>query len=126
MRTWRGRIDRVIFAVLLPLVVQPVLFGKRLPPKPVSPVTHDGFEYSVGGDGKVGFIVATDIAGGKELWTLRVFRIHTHWWKGEEDSQWVFISDLKLDKNALLIRDERSRCYHLDLSTKRVKPEPCR
>jgi hypothetical protein len=125
MRTSNGHTSQ-LFAILLLLVIQPESFGKRLPPKPVSPVTYGGIEYSSQGDGKVGWIAATDVASGKQLWTARVFRIHTHWWKGEEDNQWIFISDLKLDSNALLIRDERSRCYRLDLSAKRVKAEPCR
>jgi hypothetical protein len=30
--------------------------GKRVPPKPVTPVTYNGIEYSAGGDGKAGFI----------------------------------------------------------------------
>jgi hypothetical protein len=126
MRTSSERISVVVLGVLLLLDTQPELFGKRVPPKPVSSVVYGGIEYSSQGDGRAGWVAATDVASGKELWTVRVFRIHTHWWKGEEDCQWVFISGLKLDRNALLIEDERSRCYRLDLSTKRVKTEPCR
>jgi hypothetical protein len=107
------------------LHIQPDLFGKQVPPKPVAAVTNSGVEYSADGDGKTGWIVVTEIASATQLRTIQVFRIHTHWLKGEEDNQWVFISDLKLDKGTLLIKDERSRCYRLDLSTKRVKAERC-
>jgi hypothetical protein len=37
----------------------------------------------------------------------------------------VFITDLNLDSNALLIRDEKSRCYRLDLDKKRVTRDTC-
>jgi hypothetical protein len=117
---------QLIVAVLMSLFGVPLgLSGKRVPPKPVSPIVSDGVEYSAHGDGKTGYIVATDVATGNELWRIRVFRIHTYLWKGEEDNQWVFISDLQLVQNALLIRNEKSHCYRLDLVTRHVKKERC-
>jgi len=110
---------------LVVLIIPSIAWGKRIPPKPVTPVVFNDVEYSAGGDGKVGWIVATDTTTKSELWTAKVFRIHTHWWKGEEDNQWVFISYLKLEPNALFIKDERSRCYRLDLNTRRVKRDYC-
>ncbi len=115
----------LIIAVLLLLGLPVEILGRRLPPKPVGPVIDSGIEYSAEGNGRIGWIAATDVSGAKKLWTVRVFRIHTHFWK-EEDNQLIFISDLNLDHGALLIKDERSRCYRLDLSTKRVKNERCR
>jgi hypothetical protein len=47
------------------------LWGKRVPPKPVTPVIYNGIECSASGDGKVGSITATEIATGKQLWTVR-------------------------------------------------------
>jgi hypothetical protein len=118
---------QLLVAVALSLFVFPLsLLGKRLPPNPVSPVVHNGVQSSSHGDGKVGSVVATDIATGKQLWAIQVFRIHTHFWKGEEDNQWVFISDLKLVQNDLVIKDEKSRCYRLDTVTRHVEKEPCR
>jgi hypothetical protein len=43
----------------------------------------------------------------------------------EEDNQWIFISDLTKAGKSLLIRDEKARCYSLDLSTRRVRKKPC-
>jgi hypothetical protein len=99
-------------------------FGKRLPTKPVAPVVHDGIEYSAHGEGKVGSVVATELSSGKSLWKVRVFRIHTHWWKGEEDNQWIFVSDMALVGSALIVKNERMRCYLLDLA-QHVKRQPC-
>jgi hypothetical protein len=108
------------------LTIAPVSPAKRLPPPNVKPVLFGGVEYSAHGDGTHAWITATEVTTRKELWTAKVFRIHTHWWKGEEDNQWVYISGLKLEPNALLIKDERERCYSLDLNTKGVKRENCR
>ena len=111
--------------LLIALGVPSLASGKRLPPPDVSPVVFNGVEYSAHGDGEKAWITATEITAGKELWTAKVFRIHTHWWKGEIDNQWIYISYLKLESNALFIKDERSRCYRLDLRIKRVKRAGC-
>jgi len=42
-----------------------------------------------------------------------------------EDVQWVFIDDLKLLDNALSVRDEKSRCYRLDLATRKARKTSC-
>jgi len=43
----------------------------------------------------------------------------------EEDNQWIFISDLKLSDDALVVRDERSRCYRVDLASRHVQKSRC-
>jgi hypothetical protein len=116
---------RYLIVVLSFFLLSLDLWGKRVPPKPVTPVVYNGIEYSAGGDGKVGSITAAEIATGKQLWTVQLFRVHIYFWKGEEDNQWVCISALRLNQNALLIKDERSHCYRLGLATKLVKSERC-
>lgn len=111
--------------LLLVAVVAPVVvWGKRVPPEPVTPVVSNGVTYSASGDGRRGYVVATESSTRKELWKVRAFTVHIKFW-AEKDVQWVFITGLKLDGNALLIRDERSRCYRLDLTKKRVKRVTC-
>jgi hypothetical protein len=69
-------------------------------------------------------VVANEVTTGNELWRVEIFRVHLE--PGlEEDVQWVFISDLKLLDSTLLVRDEKSRCYRLDLTTKQVKKSQC-
>jgi hypothetical protein len=100
------------------------LSAKRLEPKPVKPVVSANIEYSADGDGRTGYVVATQVATGKELWRVKIFHIHVKPWL-EEDVQWVFISDLKLLDNTLLVRDEKSRCYRVDLATRHVHKSRC-
>ena len=108
--------------VLLVLATQGV--AKRIPPQPVSPVVFDGIRYEADGDGRDQYVVAADASSGKVLWRVTVFHNRIKFWM-EEDAQWVFIKDLKLSNNSLLVRDERSRCYAVDLTKRRVRKFEC-
>jgi hypothetical protein len=99
--------------------------AKRVPPKPVAPVVSDGIEYWADCDGRDAYVVATDIGSGKVLWKVKVFHNRIKFWI-EEDVQWVYITNLKLTGQSLLVRDEKSRCYSIDLTAKRVKSQSCR
>jgi hypothetical protein len=98
--------------------------AKRLPPKPVNPVTSGGIRYSAAGDGRDEYVVAADGATGSVLWKVKVFHTHFMPWM-EEDVQTIFINGLRLAGNAVLVRDEISRCYSVDLITKQVKRRQC-
>lgn len=91
----------------------------------VSPIIHNGIEYLGDGDGKSGYILAVDVATDKELWAVQVFRNRIYWWRGDEYNQRIFMSDLSVDENALVIEVERSHCYRLDVSTKKVRKQRC-
>ncbi len=98
--------------------------AKRAAPQSVNPVVSGNTKYSAQGDGRTGYVVANEVTTGKELWRVKIFHIHIKPWL-EEDVQWVFISDLKLLDSTLLVRDEKSRCYRVDLTTKQVKKSDC-
>jgi len=106
------------------LLLSAAAVAKRNPPT-VTPVISDGIRYSAEGDGKDQFVVASEAATGHALWEVKIF--HTDikkFWK-EEDSQWVFITNLKLADKSLFVKDEKARCYSVDLTTKRVKKQRC-
>jgi len=111
--------------VLLCLFSSTCATAKRVPPKPVAPIVADGIRYSAEGDGKDSYVVAIDEASGNMLWRVKVFHTRIRFWQGEEDNQWLFISDLKPAGDSLLVRDEKNRCYSIYLNTKRVKKAPC-
>jgi len=99
--------------------------AKRVPPKPVAPVIAQGIRYAAEGDGTNSYNVATNETSGNVLWRKKVFHTQVHWWRGEEDNQWLFISDLKLAGNSLLVRDEKNRCYLISLKTHDVNKHGC-
>ena len=101
-----------------------VAFAKRVPPKPVAPVISAGIRYTAEGDGRDQYVVAADASSDKVLWKVKVFHTRIKPFL-EEDVQWVFITDLKLRGNSLIVRDKKSRCYSIDLTTKHRKKLPC-
>jgi hypothetical protein len=111
--------------VVLGVLSSACAMAKRMAPKPVPPINADGIRYSAEGDGKDSYVVATDEATGKTLWKVKVFHTRIKFWRGEEDNQWVFISDLKLAGDSVLVRDENNRCYSISLNTKHVKKRAC-
>jgi hypothetical protein len=92
----------------------------RGPYKPVTPVISNGILYSAEGDGIDQYVVAVDPASCNVLWKVRIF--HNNIWSWlEEDIQWVFITNLQVAGNSLLVTDEGSRRYWVDLTTIRVE-----
>jgi hypothetical protein len=100
------------------------LSAKRVPPPHVNPVVYKNVKYSAAGDGRAGYVVAVDVETGKELWRAEIFHVQLKPLL-EEDVQWVFIDELRLLNNALSVRDEKSRCYRLDLTTRQAQKTSC-
>ena len=91
-------------------------------PAPViEPVVCEGVRYTVPNDkGTVGYVVATDLASGKELWRKTVFRVCLCPLI-EHDVQWVFIRQMRREGGRLILVNERGKTYSLDLKTRRVR-----
>jgi len=112
---------RVGLAIVFVLLATPVvLTAKRAQPNPVTPIVENNIRYSAQGSGQKQFVVATETSTGKELWRAEIFHVH---YKPdlERDVQDVYIKELRLVNGGLLIKDERSRCCFLDLSTRKVR-----
>ena len=111
----------VRLALLATLVVPVAAFAKRIPAPVIEPVVHEGVRYTVPNDrGTVGYVVALDVATGKQLWKKTLFRKCICPFL-EHDVQWVFIKQMRLDGDRLIFVSERDKSYALDLKTRRVK-----
>jgi hypothetical protein len=88
------------------------------------PVVANGVEYSADGDGRNGYVVATDVGSGRELWKVKIFHVRIKFWV-EEDVQWVYITNLRLVGKALLVRDEMARCHSVDIKNRHVRKQSC-
>lgn len=120
----KTKLRTLFILVSVSTLVTTFVVAKRLPPEPVTPVVHEGIKYSANGDGRDQYLVATDMKSGNKLWRVRVF--HNQIKPGlEEDVQWVFITDLKLVGSSVFVKDERERCYSVDLKTRRVMKQTC-
>lgn len=93
-------------------------FAKRAAPRPVAPVLCKGVQYSAPHDA-MGFVVATGISSGKELWRARIYEVRVDP-NLERDVQDVFITSLTLKDGTLIITNERAEKFALDLKTRKV------
>jgi len=115
-------IPKVAMRVLAASLVLPAtVLAKRIPAPVIEPIIHEGIRYTVPNDkGTVGYVVASDAVTGKQLWKKTIFR------KCicpclEHDVQWVFIKQMRLDGERLLLVTERDKMYSLHLTTRKVK-----
>ena len=80
----------------------------------------DSVRYSASAEPELmGFVIATDVSSGKELWRQRIYRVFIKPFL-EEDVQWVFITSLVQQNHTLLITNERGGHFTLDLTTRKV------
>jgi hypothetical protein len=92
--------------------------AKRLPPKPVNPVTVAGVTYFAPG-WPIGTIIARDASSSRELWRQRIYSIRYDR-RLEQDAQDVFITSLAVRDRTLIITNERGERCMLNLSTRKV------
>ena len=67
----------------------------------------------------MGFVIATDVSSGKELWRQRIYNVSINP-SLEKDVQWVFITAMRRHGDTLLIGNERGENFKLDLATRKV------
>jgi len=122
---------KIFHAPILVLILASSLMAKRAAPKDVPPIITDNAVYSVPHVRlpqffmcNPGFVEARHPETKKLLWRIQIYNIKYDP-ALEQDLQDVFIKTMSLDKknNSLLVSDERSRNYVLDLTTKKVARE---
>jgi hypothetical protein len=108
--------------VFIGLFMTPVVvLAKRIPAPVVEPIVHKGVRYTVPNDrGTRGYILARDAATGEQLWKKTVFRKCICPFL-EHDVQWVFIKEMRLEGERLILVSERGKSYSLNLETRGVK-----
>lgn len=123
-----GLLTLLLGTPLLSVAAPPA--AKRVAPPVVRPVTVAGIRYAVvlatrarGLPQEGGYIAATDLQSGREIWLRRVYE--TQYTPGlEEDVQDVFIRSMKVGKGGktLEIVDELERHHRVDLRPRRPQP----
>jgi len=111
----------ILLCLLLTAMIANTAWAKRAGPKPVTPVVHKGVTYVAPHEnGREGKIEARNEKTGKILWEVVIYTVKID--PGlEQDVQWVFITGLAVRDNTLLVTNEKSEQYTLDLKTKKVE-----
>lgn len=109
----------LLLGVMLVAVCPDQVWAKRINPKPVPPVVYGGVRYEAPrGNGRVGEVEAFDVKTGKKLWDAVIYTVTIYPWL--KNVQWVYISKMAIQGNALLVTNETGEQYILDLKTKTV------
>lgn len=102
--------------------------GKRVGPPDVPPVTIGELRFDVIHFGKTrglgqngGYLAATELATGKEIFVLKVYDV-TYEEGLEEDVQDIFIEEMRAQGDQLLVVDEDGGRYLVDPSTRSSRP----
>ena len=113
-------VSRFTGILVVLMLLAAVALAKRSAPAEVAPVVFEGVRYvAPNADGRRAYIEAWNVQSDKKLWELTVFTNHIDP-KLEEDVQWVFIKELKIQDGALMVTSERGKAYRVDLKTKAV------
>ncbi len=96
-------------------------------PSAVPPVERDGIRYEQAADGRDfgadtadGVLVATEIASGRRLWVLTVYRTPVQP-ELELDVQWRFFVSMAFDADGRLrITNEANRSFLVDVRSRQV------
>src|SRR4051794_33333690 len=105
--------------LILTVVIVRDSSAKRVAPKPVSPVIHNGVKYVAGNEnGFEARIEAWNQKTGEKLWDVVIYTIKPKP-DLEEDVQWVFITRMEIRDNALLVINEKNRQFTIDLKSRK-------
>jgi hypothetical protein len=105
--------------------------GSRIPAPKVGPISVNGIRFEqvknglvVGFDQMGGYLAAYDEAGDTQLWTLKVYDNKRNALR-EGDVQDIFFKSIILhDDGILLIENENSAKFLVDINSRSVKPTP--
>ena len=111
-------IGSFIFLFLL-FCTNPVL-AKRLTPSPVEDAVFNQIRYSVTSTiEEMGYVKAWDVQNNKLLWNKKIYEI-TYDNSLERDVQDAYITNLRVEDNKLLVKNEGGNVYKVDLKTGNV------
>jgi hypothetical protein len=108
---------KYIYLLILFSIIQFSIYAKRIAPKKVQSIVYNNIEYSVD-HSNIGSVLITD----KNSNTIKNIKIYTIEYNNnlEKDVQDIFIKNLKISNNFLLITNERNKVYRMDLSTYQI------
>jgi len=105
---------KYIYLFILFSIIHLGIHAKRGAPKKVQSIVYNNIEYSVD-HSKIGYILITD----KNSNTIKNLKIYNIDYNNdlEKDVQDIFIKNLKISNNYLIITNERNKVFKIDLIT---------
>ncbi len=120
--------QKILFTIIilfLPFFYSTITEAKRMPPKKVKSVLHNGIKYTAPNKYKqicnvqIGYVEAWDIKSGQRLWDKTIYGVEILP-NMEADVQWIFITELSIEDGNLVVTNEHDEKYILNLETSKV------
>lgn len=114
-----NRMKKIFFLFTCCLLLIPPSSASRMPPKEVKSVIYKNIELRAPHE-KMGYVEAWDVTAKTMLWEKKIYSVYIDTWL-EEDVQWVFITDLQIKGNELIVTNELNKQYVFNVDTKQVR-----
>jgi hypothetical protein len=125
---------KIMLETAFTIIFSTSAYAMRMAPKPVTPIDHNDVIYSVPHFVQClidygeplqngGYILARDKKTKRIKWLVQIY-VTKYNKSMETDVQDVFITEIKLDGETLMIKDEKRRTYSLNINTLETKPLP--
>ena len=109
-----------MFLLLFSGLMVNLAYAKRAQAAKVKAVVDKGVRYEApNANGRQAVVEAWDVASGKKLWSVTVFKVVIKFYL-EEDVQWVFIKALSVEAGTLVVISEDDQTYLVDLKSRAV------
>jgi outer membrane protein assembly factor BamB len=97
------------------------VLAKRSTPEVISPIIYNDIKIVAENNSpaNMGIIQAFDTKTNKLLWSKKVYNVVVNPLV-EADTQWVFIKEMKVNDNKLIVINERGKVYTLDPNTGKI------
>jgi outer membrane protein assembly factor BamB len=94
------------------------LFADREAPEKIPPIIYKNLKIVTENNspGNMGLVQAFDINTNKLIWSKQVYEVKIKS-RVEADTQWVFIKDMKIDGDKLVVLNEKQKVCTLDPTT---------
>ena len=123
---------KIILLSAFIIISSTVAYARRKEPEPVAPIDHNDVIYSVphfiqclndtkGLEQNGGYILARDKNTKRIKWLVQIY-VTKYDKTIEQDAQDVFITEIKLSEDMLMIKDEKGRTFLLNINTLEIKP----
>jgi len=105
----------ISFLLLFYLINSGQAFAIRVAPIKISPITYKNLRIVAENNSpeNMGIVQASDINTNKLIWSKQVYKVRMNP-DYEEDTQWVFIKDMKIEGDKLVVINEKQITYTLD------------
>jgi hypothetical protein len=119
----KSSILNIILFIFMSTFSVALTHAKRAEPAIVTPITYKNIKISAPNTVEdMGFIEARDIKSEKLLWKKKIYSVWIIPFI-ETDVQWVFITELKIETDKLIISNEKGHKYSLNLKTLKLRKQ---